>query len=252
MRQTGAYSRCTGLLCWYDEPLELLAAHISSQAGVIDHLVAVDGAWAAYPDAQPSSDPQQARLIKEICDGLRIGLTLHTPRSVWAGNEVEKRNFSLALAEAVTREDGWYYSGDADEVVTHVASDWFQQLEALAREDVGTIQVGIRETRSIPGVLDVVPNDTWGPITNVYRAYRGLTYGPRHYILHAPDPVLGMPLCVRGDRDYLENVGTFDGTDLLRFDHRQERPEWRNVAKREYYVRRDRFGFENKRYDPLS
>lgn len=253
---TGTYSRVTGLLIYYDEPLELIAAHVASLSGVIDHLVAVDGAFGHYPGATPSSDPEQTRLISEICSGLRIGLTLHVPSEVWIGNEVEKRNHSLALAEAVTREDGWYVSMDMDEIVTHVSHDWFEQLAQAARDGYSSAEIGIRETRQLPGmVVDSVQPDTWNPIRNVYRAYRGLQYGPAHFILHAPfknavDKPWGMveieeeSLCIRGPNEY-EPLPSFDATHLLKFDHRQERPDWRNVAKRQYYERRGQLGFEN-------
>lgn len=230
-------SRCTALTIFYDEPLELIAAHFSSLAGVVDHVIAVDGAFAHYPDAKGASDPTQHRMIQEICTGARLGLTLHVPTGPWYGNEVEKRNYTLALAEPVTREDGWYLSSDVDEVIVHVAEDWFEQLQRISDEGWGTMNIGIRETRVIPNDPGFVPNDTWNPITNMYRAVPGLAYGPAHFILHADG------VCYRGTQD-MEAVSPYDATHLLRFDHRQERPEYRNIAKRKYYAKRERLGLE--------
>jgi hypothetical protein len=121
------YSRVTALLSFYDEPVEMLAAHVASLAGVVDHIVAVDGAYMLYPDGKPASDPLQMRVIQEVARGLRIGITTHTPSSVWVGNEVAKRNHLLRLAEPVTREGGWYLVLDADCIVTGVHPSWFQE-----------------------------------------------------------------------------------------------------------------------------
>lgn len=221
---------------------------MASLSGVVDHLVAVDGAFMLYPGGKPSSDPSQARLIAEICSGLRIGLTLHVPAQIWEGNEVQKRNHSIVLAEAVTDPEGWYLSLDADEIVVHVANDWFSQLKTLSEEGWGAVDVGIRETRQIPGI-EVPEPDVYNPIRNVYRAVRGLRYGPTHYTLKAPvsDPAFyEIPeSCIRGNLDDRPKpVSSFDGTHLLKFDHRQDRPEYRNVAKQKYYVRREKLGIE--------
>ena len=181
------------------------------------------------------------RLIEEICRGLRIGLTTHTPSQVWAGNEVQKRNHAVRLAEAVTREDGWYYVHDADTVVTSVAYDWFTQLEKIRDDDWGVISVGVRESQNLP--IQVVVEEAHAPVRLLYRALRGLQYGPTHWTLRAPDPLTGEPICFWGDTGY-EPVAAFDGTFLLKLDHRRERPEQRRVQARQYYDRRERFGIE--------
>lgn len=243
---SGTYSRCTALTIFYDEPYELIAAHFSSLSGVVDHVVAVDGAFMLYPEAKPASNPLQVSLIAEICRGLRIGLTLHSPTEIWTGNEVQKRNHSIILAEAVTNPDGWYLSTDCDEIITHVAHDWFSQLKTLSDDGWGAIDIGIRETRVIPGV-DVPPDDVHNPIRNVYRALRGLRYGPTHYTLRAPafegGNIAQAGICIRGEKNF-DPVDSYDGTHLLKFDHRQDRPEYRNIAKRKYYVRREQLGIE--------
>lgn len=238
---TGAYSRCTAIVSFYDEPLDLLAASISSLAGVVDHVVAVDGAYMLFPEGKPSSDPQQMRLIEEICRGLRIGLTTHTPMTTWVGNEVQKRNHALRLAEAVTSEDGWYYAHDADTVVTHAAGDWFSKLEQIKDELWGAINVGVREVRNLP--VQVPLEDTHSPCRLLYRAVRGLHYGPTHWTLRALDPATGEVMCLWGDKG-LNPVDAYDGKHLLKVDHRRERATERQVRARMYYARRDTLGVE--------
>lgn len=236
--ETGKYSRVTAIVSWYDEPLELLTASISSLAGVVDHVVAVDGGYFLFPDAKPSSDPTQARVIEEVCRGMRVGLTLHVPGHVWGGNEVQKRNHAVQLAEAVTREDGWYYVHDADTVVTNVVYNWFERLDEIRDENWGAISVGVREV--IPGLA---LEDVHAPCRLMYRALKGMQYGPAHWVLHAPDPLTGEYICFWGPVEY-RPIDAYDGTSLLQVDHRRDRSEDRTVRARKYYVRREQFGVE--------
>lgn len=236
------YSRVTALLSFYDEPVELLAAHVASLAGVVDHLVAVDGAYMLFPEGKPSSDPQQMRIITEVARGLRIGLTTHTPTTTWIGNEVAKRNHVLKLAELVTREDGWYLVLDADCIVTGVHPEWFQVVEKVANDGYGAMNIGVREVQNIPGVTQT---DTHAPVRLMYRAVRGLEYGPSHWTVsyEDPDAELGRTY-LWGDRSF-RPVDAYDGTSYLRIDHRHEVTAERDLAQRQYYARRDKLGIES-------
>lgn len=221
----------------------MLAACVSSLAGVVDHIIAVDGAYMLYPHGQSASDPSQLRVIEEIARGLRIGFTAHVPAQVWAGNEVEKRNHALRLAEAVTSPDGWYFIHDGDCVVTYIAPDWFDKLDEIARDDWGTITVAVRETRPIPGYIPD-PTEGYAPVRLMYRALRGMQYGPTHWTITAPDP--DSPderICFWGD-SHLYPVDPYDAGHLIKVDHRKERPEYRDLSARKYYAIRDRLGIE--------
>lgn len=234
------YSRVTGLLSFYDEPVELIAAHVSSLAGVVDHLVAVDGAYALYPGGKPASDPVGMRVITEICRGLRIGLTTHTPATVWLGNEVAKRNHLLRLAEPVTNEDGWYLVLDTDCVVTGVHPEWFQEVERVASEGYGAMSVGVRDPLFTPSPDQFYETE---PVRLMYRAVRGLEYGPAHWCLSFIDD--------DGGRSFMWGPGSlnpcdaYDGRQLLTVEHRHEVTEERDMLQRQYYARRDSLGVEN-------
>lgn len=112
--------RLIAILSWYDESPSWLAATVSSliQHAEIDHLVAVDGAYALLPGGRAFSGFEQHQVINEICRGSGTGLTLFAPSEPWFGNEVEKRSFAFRLAEqnAEIGED-WYFVVDADEIV---------------------------------------------------------------------------------------------------------------------------------------
>jgi hypothetical protein len=240
---TGDYSRVTAILSFYDETLDMLAASVSSLVGVADHLVAVDGAYMLYPDAKPSSDPQQMRLIAEICSGARIGLTTHTPIQVWGQNEVQKRSHALMLAEAVTDPNGWYLIHDADCVVTSVHPDFHAKLEELAQDDWGAVEVGVKEIRPIPGV-EIDPDSGFSSVRLMYRALRGMVYGPSHWSVHAPDPESGDEVYFWGPGEY-NPVAAYNGTSLLRIEHRVGRPEYRRVNALKYYQLREELGVES-------
>lgn len=120
----------TGLLSFYDEKAGHLADCIASFAGAgIDRLVAVDGAYALFPDGTSFSGGDQHDAIRGTCLDHGIGCTLYTPPAVWAGNEVEKRTLLFRLGHAHCEPyDDWLFVIDADETVAHVG-DWRGQLE---------------------------------------------------------------------------------------------------------------------------
>lgn len=236
------YSRVTGILSFYDEPIELLAACVSGMCRVVDHVVAIDGSYLLYPNGQPSSDPQQMRIIEEICRGSNVGITTHTQTQRWHGNEVQKRNHALRLAEAVTSPEGWYLVLDADCVVTYATPMWFETVAAIP-EDFGAAMIDVNVVQTIPGI-ELEPDDAYQPVRLMYRALRRMVYGPAHWIIHAPDPETNEPICFWGPNE-LEPVEAFDLTSYLKIDHRLERPEYRRVAGRKYYVMREKLGIEN-------
>jgi hypothetical protein len=110
--------RLIALLNWYDETPAFLHECVESLATVgVDHLVAVDGAYHAYPDAKPTTGTRQAHTFHTACARHRIGCTVHTPQAPWAGNELEKRTFLFRLAHTIaTPTEDWLLVADADEL----------------------------------------------------------------------------------------------------------------------------------------
>jgi hypothetical protein len=134
--------RVIGLLSWYDEQAgHLTDAVISLGRAGVDHVVAVDGAYALYPDASNRSGSEQHAAIRDAAGWYGMGATIHTPPEPWAGNEVEKRSamFALGHAHADPHED-WLLVIDADEKIT-VADGWRDQLERTSL-DVGAVLHG--------------------------------------------------------------------------------------------------------------
>jgi hypothetical protein len=104
----------------------------------IDHVIAVDGAYALYPQARGSSGSEQAHVVASAALGAGLGCTVHVPQDRWLGNETEKRSFMFRLghALAVPGED-WLVVADADEV-WEPAGSLRSELEG-ADGDVGEV-----------------------------------------------------------------------------------------------------------------
>lgn len=231
------------ILCWYDESPSWLAATISSLVShcEIDHLVAVDGAYALLPGGRPFSGFEQHQVIDEICRASQVGLTLHAPREVWFGNEVEKRSFAFQLAEQLTDgEDDWYFVIDADEVVTHA----FGLHEALEKTDcnVGVLSLYERfDPHASEGASRVahkveLPREAFCPSQRFFRALRRLHVAENHYTYLAGN---GRMLW-RGDPQTEPGVQVH-----VEMEHRTQ---LRDIARRQqqqaYYQRRDELGLE--------
>jgi hypothetical protein len=123
-----------GLLSFYDEPVPDLLACIASLAEHgVDELVAVDGAYALYPGGRARSHPDQHAAIVLACRQVGMGCTLHVPRTVWRGNEVEKRTFMFSLANATASDGDWFWVMDADQVVLETPEDFKDRLQATDR-----------------------------------------------------------------------------------------------------------------------
>lgn len=103
--------RICALLCWFDEPVELLDRCVSSLAGVADHLVALDGRWERFPSEAVSSDPAQRTVIAQACARAGITGTIVTPGMVFP-SQVAKRTMLLELAPA---DADWLLVIDGDE-----------------------------------------------------------------------------------------------------------------------------------------
>lgn len=247
LAETGTFSRVTGLLIFYDEPLELIAESVASHLPLIDHLVAVDGAYALYPEGLPWSNPELMRMITTLCNGARVSLTTHVPFFVWWGNEVQKRNHAIRLAEVATDPEGWYLSFDADHVVVEASETWFEDLRTVKEDGWAAIDVGIRDAAVIPG-YEVPRTDGFSPITTLFRAVRGMKYGPAHWVMHAPEfEHTAYPIIYFRAPTEFHPVPTYDGTHLMKFEHRQQRPTYRNDAKTRYVERREELGIESFR-----
>lgn len=238
--------RLLALLSFYDESPTWLAATITSLAPFCDHVIAVDGAYALYPYGEPQSRADQVEGLIEASQAAGLGITLHRPRNVWFGNEVEKRTrlFQLAELEAEPNID-WYFVVDADVVVDRHPVDLKYQL---AGTDLDVAQVSVwersdpyaNESRLMHESKVALPPDYHYPIRCLFRAVPGLHVADRHYYYVTGDNRIlwGHPLDPRQQE-------ALDLTGLFRIEHRTYyRPKQRRDDAQAYYRRREEAGVE--------
>lgn len=221
--------RIHALLCFYDEPvLDLVACIVGLREAGVDHVVAVDGAYALYPDARAASHPDQHAAIHLACRDLGMACTLHVPAEPWAGNEVEKRTFLFALGWACASPGDWFWVQDADMVVTESPDD----LKArLAATDCVTAEVEILDV-----VAQRAQQKDWPPTFAMRSLFRAqpIQVGPAHCDYFTPDGV------ALWNGNGMSSGETLDLTDVLVVEHRPDRrPADRQLAKLNYYAARD-------------
>lgn len=211
--------RVIGLLCWYEEPASWLAECVASAAKLCDHIIAVDGPYAAFPGAlrKPASGGEQADTIARTAAGTGIGCTIHVPRSPWWGGEVEKRDWMFKAAGLMTTSEDWLLVIDADEALNAVPGDTRHVLEKSGL-DVAELRLWDRDGTE---TMD----------RRLLRALPGLAVEGAHYVWTAPGKKV-----LRGNQT-LHNLSPAEPLWDVRLEHRsRQRPGDRREAKREYYA----------------
>jgi hypothetical protein len=137
----GEQPRIIGLLSWYQESPGWLSELVQSMAAAgVDHVVAVDGAYAAYPHRSPVSDPGQAQAIVETARGAGVGCSVYVPSVAWRNGEIQKRTFLFAAGHVVcVPGHDWFWVLDGDEVITH--HHGLKDILAATTRDVGTVNL---------------------------------------------------------------------------------------------------------------
>ncbi|MCC6743415.1 MAG: hypothetical protein IT175_06105 [Acidobacteria bacterium] len=234
-----------GCLSWYDESPSWLAATVTAAAKACDHMIAVDGAYALFPEAQAASSTEQHEAIQEAALAAGLGLTMHVPADVWRGNEVEKRSFmfSLALTVATPHED-WIFVLDADDVVRQVPPDFRERLAATELH-VGGVTLAERHDperwKDAARMMEV--QNTWEQLgfRKLFRALPGLRVEGTHWTFLADGPDGPVYLWA------LEAFGPEEREDFcdLIVEHRShQRPKRRQAQAQAYYHTRDAMAIE--------
>jgi hypothetical protein len=101
-------------LAWYDEPLDFLTRCVASLEGLVDEIVAVDGAWELF-EGGPASEPEQEEAIWFAARQAGIAPRVLIPHRVWE-SQVAKR---ARLMELASEHADWVLVIDGDEYVTY-------------------------------------------------------------------------------------------------------------------------------------
>jgi hypothetical protein len=209
------------VLSWYDEPAWALTELVTSLgAAGADSLVAVDGAYALFPEGRPQSPSEQSQAILAAAQGSGIEVVLHLPREVWFGNEIEKRTYSLAEPE-----QDWIWICDGDEVVTE--ADGLRHALETTKHDTADILMDEVLDGSREGVH---------PIRKFFRAQAsGIYLEHNHFTFWSGDG----QLLYEGFQTPREDLATSEVLNFVRIDHRRgARSEMRNHRAQTYYDRR--------------
>jgi hypothetical protein len=122
-----------------DELCYLLGQLIPSLSGLVDRLIAYDGAYEGFPGGTPSSGERVHTRLRELA--ARAGIaetTIHIPAGLWPGH-VAKRQ--AMVTEAMIGSD-WVCPIDTDYVITGSAAEAREQLADLGSTvDLATVPV---------------------------------------------------------------------------------------------------------------
>lgn len=219
--------RLIALLSWFDERSDWLAELVASMATAnVDHVVAIDGSYALYPQAKGSSGSEQATIMAAAALGARMGVTVHVPQWPWIGNEVEKRTAMFALGHVVAQAgEDWLWVCDGDEVITQAAG----LRDALEDTALDVAEVMLRE-----GVRQGEHEFNHQPIRKLFRAQPSGIRVEGHHARYVTGDDVVLWDAGRPD-DQVEALSYWD----VQVRHRPcEREPYRNAKRNSYYQSR--------------
>lgn len=234
--------RIVGILSWYDESPSWLSTAVSGFARLCDEIVAVDGAYALYPQARGRSHPNQVEAIQQAAEAQGRGCLVYQPSDVWRENEVGKRNKCLDLAG--TLEPDWVLIFDADYHVLHMNPEAIRY--ELATTELPVATYGLLETQDFVASPDVermahaspMPHEWTTTTRDVYRWDPELRVGPAHWHYTIGDLQLRGPWA---------EVDALDlSHDLTVYHRNTDRALARRQPKERYHKLVDQLGIESE------
>lgn len=207
---------------------------VASAARLCDHVIAVDGAYWAFPGAlrRPYSSADQADAILRTAAGCGIGATIHVPRTPWLGGEVEKRDFMFRLGETFADPDDWFLRIDADEILTTVPPDAKQRL-AESEFDVAEVSIWERPSERAEQLTDM-SGGHGVPFRCLFRALPGITIQQAHYLVMVPTDAA--PRILVGDGVVHRHEPALPLHDVVLEHRTQQRSVSRKNLKNTYYA----------------
>lgn len=236
-----------GCCIYYDEKPSWLAEGLASLAPLVDGFIYLDGGYALYPGAmeRPASDVECAHALHDMAKAVDRSLLHYRPSQPFYGNEVEKRNMYIGLANALPGVDDktWLLVFDGDLVATKVSGFVKRDLE---ESDLLVAEYGWTDTPSLDDDASRFHMDGITKIRGLYRNIPELAYGPAHYVVSGVDPDTGDAGWLWGQQGIHEPwANALDCSTSLVFEHRRsKRIAGRNKAAAQYYELRDQAGVE--------
>lgn len=230
----------TAMLCWFDEPPELLRQAIKGAAVLADRVVAADGAYELVEDKAPKSPFEQKRAIIEACAEHDLRLMFLPPR-IYAG-QVEKR--SVVIAEAAKGSD-WVFPLDADWLITGDREAIRAELRELHANGYQQVAVDFLQ----PDNPEREPSEKFANIWHeqqtgqfqqlplIYRSMPVMRYQWQHWAIYSEDadgyPIgmwggVALPRCGQAKTAWLQSEHLFEHLSLFR--------ERKQIERNRYYI----------------
>lgn len=234
----------TAMLCWFDEPEELLRQAVRSAAVICDRIVAADGAFKLAPDAKPQSDTPQKHAIRKEAAKQGLELDWLVPQ-IWEG-QVAKRD---AVLQRAKEGSDWVMTLDADWKITGDRAAIRDELEQMHANGYQQVAVDFVTPDDPSRSWDEKAANHWHveqagkfeQLPLIYRVLPKMEYRKNHWSIYCIDEA-GDPLGLFGANNFgscgLAKTGYLSANHL--FEHlclfREQKQIQRN---REYISVRD-------------
>lgn len=178
----------TAALAWWNERPKDLAACVRATGNIADRIVALDGAYARYPEATVRSSKRESTAIEKAATEVGLDCLILQPNRLWAG-QVEKRTYLLNVASVGS---DWIVVVDTDHII-HTDREAARGVLEGSDDTVNVIEVPFytppHPSRSLndsaAGVWHVDQVGKRVSIPHIYRALPGLRVEQRHWWISA-------------------------------------------------------------------
>lgn len=165
------------LLSHFDESVDHLTRCVTSLKGFADVIVALDGAYATFPDARAQSDSGQDEALHKAARDAGLAYSIKVSHGLWA-SEVEKRAalFELGRKAGATPDD-WLLIIDGDMGLAEFTAD--------ARDRLAATELDVADVNWHDVQVNGVKCSTQC-FRSLFRALPGLTVERTHYLYTVP------------------------------------------------------------------
>lgn len=243
--------RIVGVLSWYDESPHWLSTAVAGFGRFCDLIVAVDGAYAMFPEARRCSHPDQAEAVTLAAEAAGCASLVYRPQDVFHGNEIEKRQLTIDLCAPFLRPgEDWLFVFDADYHVMICDPDTIRYQLRNTNHDVATYTImDGRDFLADPGMRrtarDVDVSLDWTIRTrDAYRWDPTLRVGPAHWTYSVADGDGGRRW-LRGPSTVEVSGAEYLDSALVVYHRTADRARLRREAAERYYRARELEGIES-------
>lgn len=178
--------RITAALAWYAESSRFLERCVLSLHGLVDHVVAVDGAWQHFPTGGLLlASASEQRAIRRAAYNISASVEIHAPLGVW-DSQVHKRD--MLMRWAGDRTD-WIFVIDADEWISRCDTETVRAELAAAEVNVAAVEVtNLHQGEELPGYhpQGALKRRFYRPGTTVEIVHSGYVYDGRQILTGEP------------------------------------------------------------------